>query len=126
MKTVWYVLAWFVIVAPVVPWIRLDYWWIRGWDFPRLQIVVLGIVWLLVYGLIWRASALKDVTVILLILSLGWQVYKIYPYTPIAPQQVMQIDTDATRERFALMIANVYMGKSPSRQASRDGRSGRA
>lgn len=61
-------------------------WWIRIWDFPRVQILVAMIVTAIALCFLdrgWRPWA----PLILLCLSL-WQLYRIYPYTPLVGVEV--------------------------------------
>lgn len=64
----------------------LNQWWIRIWDFPRVQILIAMVLvalalWFFDRG--WRPW----VPLILAGLSV-WQLYRVYPYTPIAGTQV--------------------------------------
>jgi len=68
------------------------HWFIRGWDFPRVQIVVLA--WLLMLGitatcLIGGCETNRLIWVSLVIASFLtiWHGYRIYPYTPFAATQ---------------------------------------
>lgn len=64
----------------------LNQWWIRIWDFPRVQILtamVLAAIALWFIDRPWRPW----LPVILAGLS-AWQLYRVYPYTPIASTQV--------------------------------------
>ncbi len=68
------------------------HWFIRAWDFPRLQIVVVGLViTLLHFGLsrFWHQSpAVISAAVISAMLFLvGFHGFRIYPYTPLAATQ---------------------------------------
>ncbi|MDN3645009.1 endonuclease/exonuclease/phosphatase family protein [Pontixanthobacter aestiaquae] len=61
-------------------------WWIRMWDFPRLQIliaIVVMAVLLFLFDRMWRPWFS-----IILLLVACWQFYRIYPYTPLAPEEV--------------------------------------
>ena len=44
------VLALALLLATALPLVRLPFWWIRLFDFPRSQIAVLGVVVLLLYA----------------------------------------------------------------------------
>ncbi|RMF55125.1 MAG: endonuclease, partial [Bacteroidetes bacterium] len=68
-----------------------------------LGLLVLG-------GLIWLGPGLETtgrVLTALLVLALGLQVYRIFPYTVLAPREVL--DAGPSGERFRLMEANVLM-----------------
>jgi endonuclease/exonuclease/phosphatase (EEP) superfamily protein YafD len=110
MKIAWHLFAWFVILATVAPLIRLDHWWIRGFEFPRFQLIVLGLLLIGIYLAVWRGPALfESLTVTLLLLGIGFQAYKIYPYTPLVAKQVIQAKSGSPAASLSLMIANVYM-----------------
>ena len=109
------------------------HWFIRSWDFPRVQIV--AITWLLVickYAMSWFVT--KDQPIpdwpywsIAIFLS-GWHGFRIYPYTPLAARQSVatgstmhaigsvspsRSDPDASQEiqssSFRLVVSNVEM-----------------
>lgn len=44
----------FVTVVSFVNLIRLDYWWIRVWDFPHLQVAMLALIGLLAWLVLGR------------------------------------------------------------------------
>jgi len=115
MKIVCHLVAWLVILATAASRIRLDHWWIRGFEFPRFQLLVLGLLLLVIYLAVWRRPAIiESLTLILLLLSVAFQAYKIYPYTPLASKQVVQANSRSADERISLMIANVYMENKES------------
>ena len=96
------------------------HWFIRGWDFPRVQIIVAA--WLVTFatfltvwwghsssrGPIWTAVAIT-------ICLTAWHGFQIFPYTPIAPKQAkstvshekMHHRKDASTLR--VVISNVEM-----------------
>lgn len=70
----------------------LNQWWIRMWDFPRVQLVaamvLLGLImWQVDRG--WRPWLPLAMAALTL-----WQIYRIYPYTPLSPTTVAQMDVD--------------------------------
>jgi endonuclease/exonuclease/phosphatase (EEP) superfamily protein YafD len=88
------------------------HWFVRGWDFPRLQIALLatgaGVVytWCCTDGVLFDRVFLGAVIACVL-----WQVARIYPYTPIAPVRVQRSRWPATdeRRRLRMLICNVQM-----------------
>lgn len=98
-----------LVVATVLPWVRSNRWWIRIFDFPRLQIAV-AIVIVLVGFALFRIELTPPrlALVAALVLSLAWHAYRIFPYTPLAPKEVVAADCAAER-RIRLLIANVQM-----------------
>lgn len=89
MYLVFSVLTLFIVFAALVPLIRSDAWWVRSFDFPRGQIVILGFLVLIAMPLILPPfSSMDRVLMSVLCASLLYLVYHIYPYTPLAPKQV--------------------------------------
>jgi len=86
-----------------------DEWWMRAFDYPRVQITIFSIVILLLSLLLfrWRHwwSALY---LMLLVVAVGYQLYILYPYwypvTPAVPNR-----TAITARTFSLLSANVLM-----------------
>jgi endonuclease/exonuclease/phosphatase (EEP) superfamily protein YafD len=110
MKMVVLVLAGLLAVASFTPLIRQDDWWIRVFDFPRMQIFVLGVLALVAFFFFWDVRTRAGGAVLaVLAVGIALQAYRIFPYTPFSPKQVMtttQINPDAT---VALLVANVLM-----------------
>ena len=99
-----------MIVATAVPLVRKKDWWIRIFDFPRLQILVIAVVALFVFLLLvedW--SAWHAAFVLLLVLSVAYQAYMMYPYTSLARPKVRRASTRHVQRTIALVFANVLM-----------------
>ena len=99
-----------MIVATAVPLVRKKDWWIRIFDFPRLQILLIAAATLLVFLLVvddWNAWALLFGA--LLVLSVGYQAYMMFPYTFLARPQVPQASGRDPNRTIALLFANVLM-----------------
>jgi endonuclease/exonuclease/phosphatase (EEP) superfamily protein YafD len=109
-KLAWSSAAIAVVVATVLPLVRSDEWWIRWFDFPRFQLFVLGIVLLTLQLLLAgvRTSRLRAVLLSILVLSVGYQAYRIFPYTKLSGEQVESATGDGNvAVRF--VTANVLM-----------------
>lgn len=99
-----------VVLATALPLLRLDHWWIRVFDFPRVQIACAGAIFLALNGFLWRpGDILLTVSVVLLTLSVLFQITKIYPYTVLMPKQVKSATSSGTRNKISLLVANVLM-----------------
>lgn len=110
MQTLLLVLAGLLAAASFIPLVPHEAWWIRIFDFPRMQIFVLGVLVLCAWavfgdGLTWAGGF----TLGMLGLGLALQAYRIYPYTPIAPRQVKTSDPSLPGTSLALLVANVLM-----------------
>ncbi len=91
----------------LLPLIRTDAWWIRVFDFPRVQIAAVGFAvlagWLAMPPSSWRLAALGVLGGCLIL-----QIVRILPYTPLLPPQLTAARS-ATSPRLSLLIANVLM-----------------
>jgi endonuclease/exonuclease/phosphatase (EEP) superfamily protein YafD len=91
---------------------RSPHWFVRGWDFPRVQIALLASGAGAVYTWCCTDGTLLDRVFLGAVLAcVLWQVARIYPYTPIAPVRVKPSRHSSTdeRRRIALLICNVQM-----------------
>lgn len=112
MRVVLSVLAIITITTTVLPLLRSDRWWIRIWDFPRLQILTIAVACLV--GLLTLASvsgfATTDVVLIpLLFGAIIYQVYMMFPYMPWARRQVEDSASASPPAAVSLVFANVLM-----------------
>ncbi len=69
-------------------------WWIRIWDFPRIQILAAMIVTL--FALHRFDKAWSPWLPIALIGFATWQFYRVLPYTPLTPTEVARVAEDQT------------------------------
>lgn len=99
-----------LVLATALPLVPTNDWWVRIWDFPRIQIAVLiGLVLLAMpfafQGHRPRTWALASG----LLLALAVQLVCIWPYTPLhAPEVEAEASCDASSE-VRLVTANVLM-----------------
>jgi endonuclease/exonuclease/phosphatase (EEP) superfamily protein YafD len=96
-----------VIAATALPFVRKGYWWVRIWDFPRLQTALVGAVVLCGF-LLWPPAAPAERLLLLgLLLAVGYQAFRIYPFTPLAQLQVLASESPDPARRLRLLVANV-------------------
>ena len=110
MEIVFICLAVFTIIASLMKLIKQDSWWIRFFDFPQVQFVILGFISLggLVYY--WGFNDYKLLAVIVVLLAvLVYQCIIIFPYTWVAPSESKEIKEYHDRQKVSFMIANIYM-----------------
>ncbi len=87
--------------------IESNEWWIRIWDFPRVQI--LGLL-LLGGGLaLWLDRQAGRWIALGCAVAAGWQLYRIYPYTPLAKTELAFADDASTAQSrcFGVLSLNV-------------------
>lgn len=110
MKVFLIILSWLVVIATLIPLKAGDAWWIRAFDFPRVQITVVAVVLLLVIVLFVNDFRFYDyLTIVALLGSIGLQAWQIFPYTPLAPVQVQASKKHESESALYLLIANVFM-----------------
>lgn len=104
------------ICAALVIWlsgwslIPRDEWWFRGTDFPRLQILTIGVFTL--GGLLFIHAdwnALRELLLVGLIAAIAYQLKMVLPYTPVWKKQVQQVRQDQfnPEQQISLLVANV-------------------
>ena len=90
--------------------IRRDEWWFRGADFPRLQILFVGLValaGLLVIQAEW--TLVRELLLLGVIAAVAYQLKMVLPYTPIWKKQVLHVRRDQVNveQQISLLVANV-------------------
>ncbi|KXZ71857.1 endonuclease/exonuclease/phosphatase family protein [Acinetobacter venetianus] len=109
-------MIWIEICAVVVIWLSLwsliprDEWWFRGADFPRLQILAVGLLTLLGLLLIKSEWTLfRELLLVGLIAAVAYQLKMVLPYTPIWKKQVKHVAKQQLNEsqQISLLVANV-------------------
>ena len=91
-KVIFYTIGFVGIALTLLPLVRHGAWWIRIGDFPRLQILALGIIafiLLLVWEHPWDIS--RQVILIGVIAALAYQLKMVLPYTLLWKKQVKQV-----------------------------------
>ena len=101
-----------LIIFSFLPLWWTDRWWVRMWDFPRLQVagalvIIFVGAWFVDLGR-WRWPLMGGVTA-----ALGWQVSHFVAYFPPYPKQVEGTDNCPPGRQFSLLNANVL---EPNRQ----------
>lgn len=82
-------------------------WWIRIWDFPRVQILALLV--LAAALALWRDRRWGKWIAVACAMAAAWQGYRIFPYTPLARQEIAFADTTAIADDrcFSVVSLNV-------------------
>jgi endonuclease/exonuclease/phosphatase (EEP) superfamily protein YafD len=98
-----------LMLPTILPLSTLPRWWVRTWDFPRLQ---LAILYLVAIGLlyVWAPRGWpRFIIACALILCIAYQLSWIYVYLPIAPVQTQRATTTSARHTLRIMVANILM-----------------
>ncbi len=97
-----------IVTATLISLIPRDEWWIRDFDFPRLQIIFLGTVCLtllLVLPIEWDNQRIA--ACLFLIAALAYQLKMVLPYTLIWPNQVKLATDMDERQQISMIVSNV-------------------
>lgn len=104
------VLGSLAIVATLLPLVPSDVWWIRVWDFPRIQVGLLAVASLVAYVAFGDlATAFGTTFTVALAICAIYQLYMILPYTPLAGKQVQTSRKGASESSLDVIFANVLM-----------------
>ena len=110
-------LAGFVVFATFWATIPRFEWWFRVADFPRNQLIFLGVVALI--GLLWLGafdSRWQIGLILLLLIALAMQAYMVLPYTFLWKKQVQTAKPKSRDYQVKLLVANV-LTTNPNKQA---------
>lgn len=108
MKIAIIILGTVLILFTVLPMFKKDAWWVRIFDFPRLQIMVLLILTFGAYvGLMWEPTVAESIFLAALTLCMFYQGYMMFPYTRLATKQVQQSRRVRQGSTISLLCANV-------------------
>ena len=110
-----------LLLVTLLPLWRREEWWVRGWDFPRLQLGWLaGVLLLLQVALLDLTSTLALAMIVSTAACLAYQLWWIFPYTPLARREVVAApdvaDPDHRGNALTIVTANVL---TSNRQAPR-------
>ncbi|WP_205480404.1 endonuclease/exonuclease/phosphatase family protein [Sphingomonas arenae] len=97
-----------LVLLTVLPIFEGDEWWVRLWDYPRVQIaagLLLGVVVLLFTG----RDRVTVAVVAAGVAAIGWQLLQIAPYLPGWPKQVASATRCGEGRSIRLLNANVLL-----------------
>lgn len=95
---------------------RYEAWWVRGWDFPRLQLGFLIIVLLLVEIVLLDFTQLQAWVITMpAVVCLVYQAWWIMPYTRLFPSEVKHAAQEDSNNTVAILASNVL---TPNRNSA--------
>ncbi|HXG84900.1 MAG TPA: endonuclease/exonuclease/phosphatase family protein [Pyrinomonadaceae bacterium] len=110
LTTILLVIGILTIAMTALPLIRKDSWWIRIFDFPRIQVTVVSAIVLPAYLLFEDDFSGGGYFFIgALVLCVFNQGYMMFPYTPLSRKQVRRSPNPAKDSSIRLLFANVLM-----------------
>lgn len=102
------------MLLTLIPFVAVDYWWIRMFDFPHLQLTFLTLIAILVYFIRFDFKNYRDYLFIgVLTACFIFQFIKIFPYTSFAKFEVLEA-TKASKASIKLFTANVLQDNENS------------
>lgn len=104
----------FFILATSLSLVKSPKWYFRVFDFPKLQISLLGVLGLVF--LIWSEGLSMEVLIICLLSTVAFifQIWTIFPYTPFCKKEVFSTDPEF-KNSLSVLICNVYMDNKNER-----------
>ncbi len=104
------ILSLFCIIATGLPLFRVSLWWVRIFDFPRVQIAVLCLVATILYSIYLGFKKKWSIAIFCLLLSaFVYQLVLIVKYTPLYPVQAKACSTEKNEDQFSIMQSNIKM-----------------
>lgn len=101
-------LASLLVVLSFVPLWQTDKWWVRQWDYPRLQgAALLVIVALLLAWTAFERTRGFWALAVGVAAAIGWQVSHFFAYVPPYPREVKSAETCPAGRSLSLLNANV-------------------
>jgi endonuclease/exonuclease/phosphatase (EEP) superfamily protein YafD len=96
------------MATTLLPLSRSDAWWVRVFDFPRMQTYVITLATFVVYAIfVFDPGLLSTTFLVALAGCLAYQSYMIYPYTRLASKQVQATVRAQNDSTLGLLFANV-------------------
>lgn len=104
------------LLTSLIPLSKSDHWFIRAWDFPRLQLLILAII--LGIGL---ALTYQGKNIFNLVIVAGWfigvalDLYRVLPYSPLWPKESVHSKQTNKARSISLITVNVLQdNKNPA------------
>lgn len=102
------------IILTIMPFIAVDYWWVRAFDFPHIQLTFLTVVAILTYFIKFNFKSKKDyIFMTILVGCCVFQFAKIYPYTSFANYDVLNASENINNS-IKIFTANVLQKNKKS------------
>jgi endonuclease/exonuclease/phosphatase (EEP) superfamily protein YafD len=99
-----------MIAATITPLVRAEHWAVRVFDFPRLQITVVFVATFVGYLLVREdPSAADNAFLAVLSLCLAYQLWRMWPYTPLHSRQLKRVAKPDESRSLSVLISNVLM-----------------
>lgn len=117
MKTLTIILSWSSVLFTIIPFIKRDAWWIRIFDYPKIQLTSFSVCCLLLYAIFLSANDTHNLVLLIsMIACIAYHIYLIIPYTFLYPKQSLNCHFAEDENVIGLLTFNVYMYNRDSQQ----------
>ncbi len=116
MRKILYLLIALTAMAAFIAFLEIDIWWIRVFDFPRLQILIVALILLFVLVFFSEKKLSYFLFLSLVVIVIVLQMYLIFPFTPFAEVEVHPAKDDSDNSSITIFISNVLMTNRGDRQ----------
>jgi len=114
LKTILTTFGFIVIISTFMPFVAFDFWWVRMFDFPHVQLTAITGLAIILYFLKFDFKEYRDYIFVLVLVScLIFQFSKIYPYTVFANFEVLNA-SQAPKSKISIYTANVFQKNKKS------------
>jgi len=108
LKTFLQIFGGLTIVLTLLRFIAVDYWWVRVFDFPHIQLTILSVIAFAVYFLRFDLKRRNDyIFASLMLACIVFQFVKIYNYTPLATFEIGNATSKKAKGEISLFTSNV-------------------
>ncbi|WGK64537.1 endonuclease/exonuclease/phosphatase family protein [Croceiramulus getboli] len=105
--------AGFAVVLSLIPLIAADYWWIRMFDFPHIQLTALTLTAIIAYLMKFDIKWVNDyIFMSVMIACFAFQMTKIVPYLPHNQYELLASKKEKRTDTLTIYTANVYQKNS--------------
>jgi endonuclease/exonuclease/phosphatase (EEP) superfamily protein YafD len=118
LRTIAFAVGAFVSLVMALSLLRSKAWWIRIWDFPRLQLAVLGGAALAGASILSLPDASPSGWLVLgaLALAVGYQAARVWRYSPLAPLEVQRSRDGDAATKLSVAVSNVLQSNRDAEQ----------
>lgn len=108
--------GYFIVVISFLPLVRLDNWYFRVFEYPRIQKLCVSMLLLFTFNMLYTSTGVADkLFQAALLVNSGYLLYQVYPFTLFSGKQLQKATTTDQPNRIRLFIGNVYQ---PNRNAA--------
>lgn len=99
-----------ILACTVLPISTSKHWWIRVWDFPRLQIACVALAWLIfAIVLLFLQQSPTPIWWLIVFLCFAYQLWWVWPYLRRYNHEVLTYNQDSKAPAVSILTSNVLM-----------------